>query len=310
MNILDEILARKRDEVVAAMRATPIDAVKAMAFVQPPARSFASRLRAPDGHPARLIAEIKRKSPSAGPIAEIADPIDLARTYAANGAAAISVLTDHHHFGGSLADLRAVHDAVGVPILRKDFLFTEYQLWEARAAGADAALLIVAALASRLGNPNGLEGLTSAADSISPTPLRALDHGPETRQPAGLSVARERLRHLMAVSRKAGLEVLVEVHDDAEAAVAADLRAPIIGINNRNLATFVTSLATTESVIGNMKLAAGHQPVIVSESGVHDANAASRMRKAGAHAILVGEALVRSGDPAAKARELSGKVAR
>ena len=297
MTILDEILTRKREEVAAAMRATPVDAVRANALVQPPARSFASRLRAPAGQPARLIAEIKRKSPSVGAMAEIINPVDLARTYTENGAAAISVLTDHHHFGGSLADLRAVHDAVSVPVLRKDFLFTEYQLWEARAAGADAALLIVAALASPLGDPDHLLGEGSVVRGGTP-----IAGTPD------LAIARDRLARLMRVARKAGLEVLVEVHDDAEASVAADLRAPIIGINNRNLANFVTSLATTETVIASMILGAGHSPVIVSESGLHDAGAAARVRRAGAHAILVGEALVRSGDPAAKVREMSGNL--
>jgi indole-3-glycerol phosphate synthase len=291
MTILDEILRRKRHEVATAMRAVPIDAVKARALVQPPARSFASRLRARRGEPARLIAEIKRKSPSAGAMSEIADPSDLARLYAENGASAISVLTDFHHFGGNLTDLRAVHDAVTVPVLRKDFLFTEYQMWEARAAGADAALIIVAALASPLGDPIHLDG---AQDSAEPD----------------YAAARDRLATLLRVARKAGLEVLVEVHDDAEAAVAADVKAPIIGINNRNLANFVTSLSTTETVIANMKLAPNHHPVIVSESGLHDADAVSRVRSAGAHAILVGEALVRSETPANKVREMSGILAK
>ena len=290
MTILDEILTRKRREVVDAMRARPIDAVKARALVQAPARSFASRLRTGPGRPARLIAEIKRRSPSAGAMAAITEPVSLARAYATNGAAAISVLTDFHYFGGSLDDLRAVHEAVDTPVLRKDFLFTEYQLWEARASGADAALLIVSALASPLGNPDDL------------------DEAPNGAEP-DLAVAHDRLGRLMRVARKAGLEVLVEVHDAAEAAVAADLRAPVIGINNRNLATFATSLATTEEVIKSLALQPGHNPVIVSESGLHDGADVSRVRRAGAHAVLVGEALVRAVDPAAKAREMAGAIA-
>ena len=185
----------------------------------------------------------------------------------------------------SLDDLRAVHEAVDTPVLRKDFLFTEYQLWEARASGADAALLIVSALASPLGNPDDL------------------DEAPVGAEP-DLAVAHDRLGRLMRVARKAGLEVLVEVHDAAEAAVAADLRAPVIGINNRNLATFATSLATTEEVVSSLALQPGHNPVIVSESGLHDGADVSRVRRAGAHAVLVGEALVRAVDPAAKAREI------
>jgi indole-3-glycerol phosphate synthase len=286
MTILDEILTRKRREVVDAMRARPIDAVKARALVQAPARSFASRLRTGPGRPARLIAEIKRRSPSAGAMAAITEPVSLARAYATNGAAAISVLTDFHYFGGSLDDLRAVHEAVDTPVLRKDFLFTEYQLWEARASGADAALLIVSALASPLGNPDDL------------------DEAPVGAEP-DLAVAHDRLGRLMRVARKAGLEV----HDAAEAAVAADLRAPVIGINNRNLATFATSLATTEEVVSSLALQPGHNPVIVSESGLHDGADVSRVRRAGAHAVLVGEALVRAVDPAAKAREMAGAIA-
>jgi indole-3-glycerol phosphate synthase len=287
MTVLDEILTRKRKEVATAALARPLDAVKARAYVQPPARSFGACLRARPGESARLIAEIKRRSPSVGTMAEIANPVELARTYAANGARAISVLTDFHHFGGTLDDLRAVRATVDLPVLRKDFLFTEYQLWEARAAGADAVLLIVAALASPKGDPDELH---------TDPPASAPDH----------EVARNRISRLMRVARKAGLEVLLEVHDEAEAVVACDLRAPIIGINNRNLANFVTSVETTEQVIASMNPRLGYAPVLVSESGLHDATAVSRVRRAGAHAVLVGEALVRSGDVAAKVREMSG----
>ena len=146
--ILDDILAHKRHEVATSMRRRSLDSVRSEAFRQPTPRPFGANLRATTGSPARLIAEIKRRSPSAGAMADVPDPVVLARTYQANGASAISTLTDGHFFGGSLDDLRAVSQAVTIPVLRKDFLFTEYQLWEARAAGDDAALLIVAALAS------------------------------------------------------------------------------------------------------------------------------------------------------------------
>ncbi len=287
MSILDEILAHKRIEVASSSQARPIDAVRARALVRPPARSFAARLKAPPGGPARLIAEIKRKSPSAGTMATITDPVDLARTYVANGAVAISVLTDARHFGGSLDDLSAVRAAVSVPVLRKDFLFTEYQVWEARAAGADAVLLIVAVLASPLGNPD----------------LRELQPAPG---PADLNAARDRLGQLMRIARKAGLEVLVEVRDEGEASIALELKAPVVGINNRSLATFVTTLETTEDVARTIQSTAGSLPVIVSESGLHDALAVARVRGSGVDAVLVGEALVRSGDPAAKVREMAG----
>jgi indole-3-glycerol phosphate synthase len=289
MTILGDILERKRREVADAMRHDPEDAVRARAYVQAPARSFAARLRAPSDEPARLIAEIKRKSPSVGSMAEIRGPSDLALTYVANGASAISVLTDHHHFGGSLSDLREVRDAVTVPVLRKDFLFTDYQLWEARGAGADAVLLIVSALASPLGDPDNLGEPRAGAEP-------------------DLATARERLSRLMATADKAGLEVLVEVHDAAEAAVAVAVKAPVIGINNRNLTTFVTSLETTESVIASMNGKIGYRPIIVSESGLRNGADVSRVRQAGAHAILVGEALVRAVDISAKVREMAGVV--
>lgn len=289
MTILDEILVGKRREVADAMRTLPIDAVKARAFVRPPARSFASRLRARPGEPTRLIAEIKRKSPSVGTLAEIFDPVNLAQMYVSSGAAAISVLTDFPNFGGSLDDLQAVHDAVTVPVLRKDFLITDYQIWEARAAGADAVLLIVAALASPLGDPHNLDVLHTAG-----TP--------------DLAMARERLIRLMAVARKAGLETLVEIHDESEAAVAVSVRAPIIGVNNRNLTTFETSLHTTEAVMSSIHSALEYQPIMVSESGLRNATDVLRVRQAGAHAVLVGEALVRSGDPSSKAREMAGVI--
>lgn len=306
MSILDRILADKRQEVAAAMRSKPLDAVRSAALVQPPARSFAARLRPGEGDPTRLIAEIKRRSPSAGALASITDPVDVARTYASGGASAISVLTDPTHFGGSLDDLRVVRASVPVPVLRKDFLFAPYQLWEARAAGADAVLLIVAALASSLADPD----VPDHADQLAPS------------APGGLEVARDRLQRLMRVARSAGLEVLVEVHDAHEVAVALEARAPVIGINNRNLATFVTDLATTEALAGAIRnapveggLAAGpdgrgrgrsaRPPVIVSESGLGDAAAVARVRRAGAEAVLVGEALVRSADVAAKVREMA-----
>lgn len=224
-------------------------------------------------------------------MADVPDPVILARTYQANGASAISTLTDGLFFGGSLEDLRAVSEAVSIPVLCKDFLFTDYQLWEARAAGADAALLIVAALASPLATPGNAD---------------ALDHPLEVGTP-DLEIARERLAHLLGVARSAGLECLVEVHDEAEAAVALSVNAAVIGINNRDLRTFITTFDATERVA--MRLPRGtNGPVIVSESGLHDRAAVERVRAAGAHAILVGEALVRAPDIGVKVREMSGTV--
>ena len=135
------------------MRRRSLDSVRSEAFRQPTPRPVGANLRATTGSPARLIAEIKRRSPSAGAMADVPDPVVLARTYQANGASAISTLTDGHFFGGSLDDLRAVSQAVTIPVLRKDFLFTEYQLWEARAAGADAA--VIGATTFGAGLPSG-----------------------------------------------------------------------------------------------------------------------------------------------------------
>jgi indole-3-glycerol phosphate synthase len=141
--ILDEIVAWKRDEVARLKLARPVEAVQAEAALAPPPRDFAAALRAPG---VRLIAEIKRASPSRGLLRPDLDAVALAREYEANGASAISVLTDAHFFQGSLDDLRAVRRNVGLPVLRKDFVLAPYQVYEARAAGADAVLLIVAAL--------------------------------------------------------------------------------------------------------------------------------------------------------------------
>lgn len=163
MSVLDEILAGAAEDLEARMATTSLDALKAQAARQHPALDPMPAFRA-DG--VSVIAEVKRASPSKGKLATIKDPAALASDYAAGGAAAISVLTEERRFGGTLADLRAVRGTVDVPILRKDFITTSYQLWEARAAGADMALLIVAAL-----EQNALESLIERARSIGLTPL-------------------------------------------------------------------------------------------------------------------------------------------
>jgi indole-3-glycerol phosphate synthase len=207
VSILDDILAHKRTEVAAAMARVPIEGVLAAAHEQPPARGFATALRAPAGATApRLIAEIKKVSPAKGALNPDMDVRAMGATYERGGAAAISVLTDEKYFAGHLDDLRAVRAAVGIPVLRKDFVVDAYQLAEARAAGADAALLIVAAFEEPL---PAISGLLKAA-------------------------------------REVGLDCLVEVHDEAELNVALDAGADVIGINNRNLKTFEVSLGITE----------------------------------------------------------------
>ena len=258
-SFLDGILARKRAEVDGRRAALPDRELAARAAAAPPPRPLEAAL-SPRGGPVRIVAEVKRASPSAGRIDEGLDAPAQARRYAQGGAAAVSVLTDGPGFGGSLDDLRAVRAAIGLPLLRKDFVLDRYQLLEARAAGADAALLIVAAL------------------------------------PADL------LRRLLEGCRELGLSALVEVHDLAEAEAAVRAGASLVGVNNRDLATFAVDLAVSERLLPG--LPAGVRGV--AESGVRSAADALRLRRAGAVNLLVGEALVRAADPGALLREMLG----
>lgn len=250
--VLNEILESTRLRVTRLDGAG--DELRELAMAAPPARGFAAALAEPG---LQVIAEIKRRSPSAGAINSDLDPADRAHRYEAGGAAAISVLTEPDYFGGSLDDLRTVRAAVELPILRKDFVIDELQLFEARAAGADAVLLIVAALAE------------------------------------------ETLGELLVTADKLGLDVLVEAHDQAEVEVANRCGASMVGVNNRDLRTFITDLATAEA-LGPLVTA----PLRVAESGVSSVAGAARMAAAGYDAILVGEALVRSGDAAALVAQL------
>ena len=258
--VLAEILAVKRDEVAAARAARPVADVARDAAAAAPARSLLAALRRGPGQPVRAIAEIKRASPSAGPIRPGADPAAIGREYAAHGASAISVLTDRRFFDGELGFLAAVRAAVGVPLLRKDFLIDDYQVVEARAAGADAVLLIAAAL-----DDGALRGLHAAA--------------------AGL-----------------GMDALVEVHDEAEAERAVAAGAALIGVNHRNLATFAIDMTLTARL--RPQLPAG--TVLVGESGIKTRADVLALADAGAHAILVGESLMRQPSPGAALAELLG----
>ncbi len=216
-------------------------------------------LRRPDGR-VGLIAEVKKASPSAGVICADFDPVRIAKSYEAAGADCLSVLTDEHFFQGHLEYLTAIRSEVQLPLLRKDFTIDPYQIYEARAAGADAILLIVAAL----------------------TPSQIEDF-------AGLA-------------RDLGMAALVEVHTGEEMRVALATEATLIGINSRDLKTFVTDLAAVE------RLAAMVPPstTLVGESGIKRAADVLRLKNAGVHAILVGETLMRSPDIAAAVLELLG----
>ncbi|GAB2879038.1 indole-3-glycerol phosphate synthase TrpC [Nocardioides pacificus] len=243
-------LARREAEVSLA------DLRAALADVDPP-RDPMPAFRAAGSS---VIAEVKRASPSKGALADIPDPAVLASAYARGGAAAISVLTEERRFGGSLADLRAVRAAVETPVLRKDFIVTSYQLVEARAAGADLALLIVAALDDA------------------------------------------ELRRLYDEARELGLTPLVEVHDEAETERAVALGAELIGVNARNLKT----LAIDADVFGRLAPLIPDDRVKVAESGIFGPTDVARFVAEGARAVLVGEALVRDGDPERAVRAMSG----
>jgi indole-3-glycerol phosphate synthase len=250
MTILDEILATKRDEVAVAKRREAPAALRARADACRDApRGFRAAMTS--GPRPRVVAELKRRSPSKGEIRPDFDPVGCAKAYADAGAAAISVLTDARYFGGELSLLATVRREVALPLLRKDFLVDAYQVDEARVAGADAVLLIA----------------------------RALDV-------AQLRALRERAAAL-------GLDALVEVHDEAEVDAALAAGADLVGINNRDLATFTTDLATTERLAARL-VAAG--VVVVAESGILTYDDVHRLEAAGADAVLVGEALMREPD--------------
>jgi indole-3-glycerol phosphate synthase len=259
MGVLDEIVAHKRSELAALKPRRPLPDLIAACRGLGPARDFEAALRPGTGERVRLIAEVKRGSPSRGLFRADLDPVAQAGIYAGAGAAAVSVLTDARYFHGSLDDLVNVRAAVSVPVLRKEFIVDEYQLWEARAAGADAVLLIVAAL-------------EDAA-----------------------------LRDLLHAAKGAGLATLVEVHTAGELDRALRLAAPVIGVNNRDLQTLTTSLEPSLRLLPQIPPG----PLTVSESGLASGPDVARVVAAGAHAVLVGETLLRAGDVAGKVRELS-----
>ena len=258
-SILNQIVAKKREELAVSAAATPLATLPDAIAARPPALDFAAALR---GDGISLIAEVKKASPSKGLLRADFAPAELAAAYAGNGAAAISVITDSH-FLGEPAHLTAVKESGAsgnAPVLRKDFIFDPYQVYEARAMGADTFLLIV--------------------DILSPA----------------------QLSELIDLGQSLGMTPLVETHSAAEIATAVDAGAGVIGINNRDLHTFITDLATTA------ELAPLIPPgkVIVSESGISTPDDLARLEPLGVNAVLVGEALVTADDTAAKVRSLTG----
>ncbi len=255
--VLEDILAYKRDEIAARKAAKPLSTIEAEARAQTPPRGFLEALANTFDRPA-LIAEIKKASPSKGVIRADFDPPTLARAYAEGGAACLSVLTDAPSFQGSEEYLRQARAACALPVLRKDFTIDPWQVAEARAIGADAILIILAAVEDELAMD-----LADAAASF-------------------------------------GMDALVEVHDEAELERALLLDAELIGINNRSLSTFETDIAATERLARRMP--AGR--VLVSESGISTPADIARLKRSGARAFLVGEALMRQSDVAAATRAL------
>ena len=223
--------------------------------VRPEQRPFGEALTRPG---LSVIAEFKRRSPSAGEIRPGATPTEIARAYDEAGAAALSVLTDESHFGGSLDDLREARAASELPILQKDFIVDTYQLYEAALAGADAVLLIVAAL------------------------------------------ERDHLARLYEEARGLDLDVVVEVHKEAELETALTVDADVVGINNRDLDDFSVDVQTTFELMPDVP--AGK--TVVSESGIAERSTLDELERVGVDAVLIGEALMRADDPGAKLREL------
>ena len=265
-DILQRILARKREEVRDRTQAVSLAQLAARGADQAPTRGFATAIRAQiaSGKPA-VIAELKKASPSKGLIREHFDPIQIARSYEAASATCLSVLTDTSFFQGHEDYLRQAHDACSLPILRKDFIVDVYQVYEARAIGADCILLIVAAFADGAG---------------------------------GYDVGR--MTELAQCAKALTLDVLVEVHDATELDAASALPVTMIGVNNRDLRTFETSLDTSLALKG----AIGADTTMISESGIHTSEDVRRLRDAGIHGFLVGEAFMRAPDPGHALRQL------
>jgi indole-3-glycerol phosphate synthase len=257
--ILEQIVNSTRKSVAKRKSQTPLSEIEKASSRQPPPRDFVGALQ---GDNTRLIAEIKRASPSKGLLRTNLDAASLARTYSRSGAAAISVLTESEYFLGSFADLETVRMQVDLPLLCKDFIVDRYQIYEARAYGADAILLI-------------------------PAILTQLE-----------------LKALLETAHSLGMAALVEVHNRDELMKALRVSPRIIGINNRNLEDFSVDLETTTKL--RHLIPSG--VVVVSESGIHSRDDVLTLQEAGINAILVGEALVTSADPAAKMAEFLGKV--
>jgi indole-3-glycerol phosphate synthase len=259
--ILDTIVQDKKKELAEAKQKTPLETLKSRITDLPQVRDFAGALTAAHPSSVRIIAEVKKASPSKGILCQQFDPVAIARAYGDGGAAAVSVLTEKNYFQGSLAYLRAIKDAIALPVLRKDFIFDPYQLYESRAYGADAVLLIAGMLSEEL------------------------------------------LAELLQLSRALSLCHLVEVHDRTDLQKALAAGAEIIGINNRDLKTFVTDIRTTIDLMP----AIPEDKIVVSESGISSRQDLQQLADAGVDAFLIGETLMKEKNPGIKLRELIGQ---
>jgi indole-3-glycerol phosphate synthase len=261
-DILATIVNHKKEEVALLRRDETLDSVRMRAAeAEDIPRGFTAALRsAHDSGWTTVIAEVKKGSPSKGIIRADFDPVEIAMTYEAHGASCLSVLTDERFFLGNLRFLGLIRERVGLPLLRKDFIIDPYQIYEARAAGADAILLIAAILAP------------------------------------------DQLAELAGVARELSLDVLLEVHDEADLEKALATECELIGINNRDLRSFVTDLGVTERLIPRIPA----ERFVVSESGIVTRGDIDRLLGAGAGGFLIGESLMREEDMGAKLDELLG----
>jgi indole-3-glycerol phosphate synthase len=256
--MLDKIIAQKREAVEHRKKVATMTYLHKRITHRKPPLDLAPALK---GDHIRLIAEVKQASPSRGILSSNFDPTELAQTYAEGGAAAISVLTETNYFMGSIEHLATIKEVVGLPLLRKDFIFDDYQVYESRAYGADALLLIAAIL------------------------------------------SQGQLKELVSLSHSLGLRCLVEVHNEAEVERAVLSEAEIIGINNRDLNTFVVDINTTR----RLRPLVPKEKIVVSESGIKSRKDMEKLRKWGVDVALVGEALVTASDVRAKMKELLGQ---
>lgn len=262
-DILEKIIAVKREEIAQSRKRHPLEAVRFDAESRVLTRDFVGALRAKiAAGQAAVIAEVKKASPSKGVLREEFIPADIAQSYAEGGgkisAACLSVLTDRQFFQGGVDYLKQARASCDLPVLRKDFIVDAYQVYESRAMGADAILLIAACLDDT------------------------------------------QMRDFEAIAAQLGMAVLVEVHDGAELDRALKLKTPLIGVNNRNLRTFEVSVQTTIDLLPKVPA----ERLLVTESGISTREDVAKLRAAGVHAFLVGEAFMRADEPGEALAEL------